>query len=113
MESDYNEERYIINSENWVFRKLQDAIANEFRKRRPRFGTTKFLMHIAWRLEKIKSLFTKKRPLLTRESARVAYSKTYFENDKILKALPGFSFTPLQESIQKSCEKYLALAGKL
>ena len=48
------------------------------------------------------------RPLLTKESARIAHSKTYFENAKILAALEGFSFTPLQESIQKACEKYLA-----
>jgi hypothetical protein len=44
--------------------------------------------------------------MLTKESARVAQSKTWFENDKLLKALPGFSFTPLEETIKKACEKY-------
>ena len=64
-------------------------------------------MAVAWRLEKLKSLFTGKKPLLTKESARVAQSQTWFENDKILKALPDFSFTPLEESIKKACEKYV------
>jgi len=63
-------------------------------------------MSIAWRLEKLKSIFTDKKPLLTKESARVAQSKTWFENDKLLKALPGFSFTPLEETINRACEKY-------
>jgi hypothetical protein len=63
-------------------------------------------MALAWRLEKIKSYFSGKRPLLTKESARVAQSKTWFRNEKILQALPGFSFTPLTETIQKACEKY-------
>ena len=64
-------------------------------------------MGVAWRLEKFKSMFSGKRPLLTKESARVAQSKTWFENDKLLAALPGFKFTPLEESIKKACEKYL------
>jgi dihydroflavonol-4-reductase len=113
MESSYTEERFIVNSENWLFRKLQNVMADQFGKKRPALKTSRLLMGIAWRLEKIKSFISGKRPFLTRESARVAYSKTYFENDKILKALPGFSFTPLQESIQKSCEKYLGRPQKL
>ena len=63
-------------------------------------------MAVAWRLEKLKSIFSGKKPLLTKESARVAQSQTWFENDKILKALPGFSFTPLDETINKACENY-------
>jgi hypothetical protein len=65
-------------------------------------------MALAWRVEKLRSLFNNKKPLLTKESARVAQSKTWFENGKILRALPGFSFVPLDETIQKACEKYLA-----
>jgi hypothetical protein len=64
-------------------------------------------MNIAWRLEKIKSVFTGKKPILTKESARVAQSQTWFENDKLLNALPGFSFTPLEKTIKKACELYL------
>jgi dihydroflavonol-4-reductase len=113
MESDITEQRFIVNSENWLFKTLQDTMADGFGKKRPARETTPFLINIAWRLEKLKSVFTGHAPLLTRESARIAHSKTHFENDKILKALPGFSFTPLQESIRLACEKYLADARKL
>jgi len=113
MESGLINERYVVNGDNWPFRKLMDVMSHHFGKKKPERQTTPFLMSIAWRMEKLKSLFTHERPLLTRESARVAHSKTYFENDKILKALPGFSFTPLEESIQNSCEKYLAWLNKL
>jgi len=107
MESTINEERFIVNGDTWPFKKLQDTIADGFGKKRPQKQTTAFLMAVAWRLEKFKSLFTGKKPLLTKESARVAQSQTWFENDKILKALPDFSFTPLEESIKKACEKYV------
>jgi dihydroflavonol-4-reductase len=106
MESTISEQRFIVNGDTWPFKKLQDTIADDFGKKRPAKEATPFLMRIAWRMEALKSIFTGKKPLLTKESARVAQSKTWFENDKILKALPGFSFTPLEETIKKACEKY-------
>jgi dihydroflavonol-4-reductase len=106
MESNISEQRFIVNGDTWPFKKIQDTIADAFGKKRPSRLTTPFLMGVAWRLEKIKSIFTGKKPMLTKESARVAQSQTWFENDKLLKALPGFSFTPLEETIKKACEKY-------
>lgn len=113
MESNITEQRYIVNADNWHFQKLMNTIADNFQKKKPTRQTTPFLMNIAWRLEKLKSWFYPHKPLLTKESARIAHSKTYFQNDKILKALPGFSFTPLEESIARACGKYLAGIRKL
>lgn len=109
MESTISEQRYIVNGDTWPFKKLQETIADGFGKKRPSRLTSPFLMNMGWRLEKIKSILTGKRPLLTKESARVAQSRTWFENDKLLKALPGFSFTPLEETIKKACEKYAGI----
>lgn len=107
METTISEQRYIVNGDTWPFKKLQDIIADNFAKNRPNKKATPFILKLAWRVEKIKSIFTGKRPLLTRESARVGQSQTFFENDKILKTLPGFSFTPVEETIKKACKKYL------
>ena len=107
MKAHITEERFIVNGDTWTFKKLMDTIAMNFGKKKPTRETGPFLIALAWRMEKLKSLFTDGRPLLTKESARVAVSKTYFANEKLLKALPGFSFTPLEESIQKACKKYL------
>lgn len=108
MESNISDRRFIVNGDNWHFKKLLETMAENFQKKKPSKETTPTLIAIAWRMEKLKSMLNGHRPLLTRESARVAHSKTYFENAKILAALEGFSFTPLEESIQKACEKYLA-----
>lgn len=113
METDITEQRFIVNGDNWSFKKLVHTIADGFQKKRASRQTTPFLISLAWRMEKVKSFFSSHKPLLTKESARVAHSQTYFENDKIRKTLPGFSFTPLQESIEKACEKYLTEARKL
>ena len=106
MESSVSEERFIINHENWEFRKLFDAIADGFGQKHPKWQATPFLSSIAWRMEKVKSFLKNAKPLLTKETARIALSKTYWQNDKILKALPGFSFMALESSITKACKNY-------
>ena len=108
MESEDAGERFILNGDNWTFQQLLNTIAEGFNKKRPHKHATPLLGSIAWRVEKIKSMFSGKKPLLTRQSARVAQSKTRFDNSKILQRLPGFTFTPLSKAIANSCEKYLA-----
>lgn len=107
MENDITEERFIISNENWEFKKLFDVIADGFGSKHPKWEATSFMSSIAWRLEKVKSLLTGNKPLVTKETARIALSKTFWQNDKILNALPGFSFTPIAQSIDKSCKKYM------
>ena len=100
-------ERYILSGENWTFRELFNQIARGFNKKLPSRKATPLLAEIAWRFEKIKSLFTGKTALLTRESARSSQTRTYFNTNNIKSKLPGFNFTPLSESINKACKSYL------
>ena len=107
LENNISEQRFIVNADNWSFQQLFNTIADGFGKKHPHRRATPGLINFILQLEKMKSLFAGSKPLLTKESARVANSHTYFQNDKLLKALPGFSFTPLQESIAKACKKYI------
>ena len=107
LETDISGERFVINSDNWSFHQLFDAIADGFSKKHPTRKAGAFLAALAWRLEKIKSIFSGQPPLLTKETARVAQSSNYFDNSKILQTLPGFAFTPLPETIYDACRAYL------
>lgn len=106
MESNIREERFIINGDNWPFRKLMDTMADAFGKKKPVRQTTPFILSIAWRMEIFRSLVTGSKPVLTKESAKIGQSKTYFDNGKFLKAFPQFKFTPLERTIRSACEKY-------
>jgi nucleoside-diphosphate-sugar epimerase len=106
MKSNITEQRFIINGENWQFKKLFETIARGFNKKPPSRHAGPFLSGLAWRMEHARSYFSPHKPLLTRETSKIALSRTYFQNAKLLKALPDFSFTPLQESITKACKKY-------
>ncbi len=108
IENNISEEKFVVNGDNWTFKKLQDTIAAGFNKPGPVKAATPFLLSLAWKIERFKSIFTGRKPLLTPESVRVAISKTYFENEKLLKALPDFRFTPLDISISNACKKYIA-----
>ena len=106
MESNISEERFIINHENWEFKKLFDAIAGGFGIKNPSWEATSFLSSITWRFEKMRSKIKGDKPLITKETTRIALSKTYWQNDKILGAFPGFSFMPLEQCITNACKKY-------
>lgn len=112
LESDISQERYILNAENWPFQKLFNTIADNFGKPRPAREATKAMGELAWRMESMKAMLTGSKPLLTRETAKVAQSQTSFDNSALCAALPGFSFTPLETVIANSCEKYKAALGR-
>lgn len=107
LENEISAERFLLNGDNWHFQKLQNAIADGFNKKRPSRKAGPFLLGIAWRMQALSSFFSGNRPLLTKQSVKVALSETRFDSRKISKFLPGFSFSSLETSIKNACEKYL------
>ncbi len=104
--SDIRERRFIVNGDNWSFQQLFNTMAAGFHKKPPHREATPFLGQAAWRLEKLKALFSGRKPLLTRETAKVAQSRTRFDNQALLAALPGFRYTPLETVIKDACARY-------
>jgi hypothetical protein len=81
-------------------------VALGFGKLPPHKKVTPILAEIVWRLEAIKALLTGKSPLLTKETARTAQAKVYYNNDKLLKYLPNFTYTTLENSIERICKEF-------
>ena len=108
MEHPVSGERYVVNGDTWLFQQLQDKIADGFQKSRPSRKATPLILGIAWRIERIRSLITGRKPLLTKESARVAVSKTVFDNRRLLALIPQFSYTPLEKTISEACKNYVS-----
>ncbi|MEO7312126.1 MAG: NAD-dependent epimerase/dehydratase family protein [Chitinophagaceae bacterium] len=104
MNSDINAERFVVSAENRSYKDLFFMIADSFGKKRPQKLVTPFLAAVVWRLEKVKSWFTHKDPLVTKETAATALAIADFDNSKLLKALPNFSYTPLPQSVESICK---------
>ena len=106
MKSNITAQRFIVCNDNWSFKKLFDKMADAFGKKRPHREATPFLGAIAWRIEKLKSFFSRQKPLVTRETAKLAQTQTIFDNTKLPKTLPQFKYTPLANTIHKACNQY-------
>lgn len=104
--SDITERRFIVNAENWSFQTLFTTIAQGFGKKPPHRFANKTMGEIAWRLEAVKGMLTGKKPLLSKETAKIAHSHTSFDNTALLKALPDFEYQPLETVIKNACIHY-------
>jgi nucleoside-diphosphate-sugar epimerase len=103
MESNISNHRFIISAENKSYREVFNLIAKAFNKKVPHKAVTPLLAKFIWRLEAIKSKFTKKDPLVTKETATTALATVHFDNSKLIKFLPGFSYTKLEDTIAHTC----------
>lgn len=105
MESDISGQRYIISGDNRSYRDIFTLIAKGFHKRPPHRKVTPTLAAIVWRLEAIKALFTRKNPLLTKETAATAQAVVHFNNQKFLEAFPSFKYRSIESTIERVCRE--------
>lgn len=103
MNSGISAERFILSAENRTYAEVFNLMAKSFGKKPPYKKVTPLLAKIVWRLEAIKSRFTGKDPLLTRETSATAMAKVTFDNSKLKKFLPGFTYRKIEDSIAETC----------
>lgn len=104
MESNISAQRYILANEHLSYKEMLTKIANTFGKHPPQREAKQWMGDIVWRIEHLKSLISGKEPLLTKETTRTAHATTVFSNEKIKTALPGFTFTSVDETIARTCK---------
>jgi dihydroflavonol-4-reductase len=103
MDSDITAQRFIISAENKTYQQVFNLMAKAFNKKLPHKQVTPLIAKIVWRLEAVKSFFTKQDPLITKETAKTALAKVNFDNSKLLKYLPQFTYRKLEDTITVTC----------
>jgi nucleoside-diphosphate-sugar epimerase len=103
MNSNINNERFVLSGWNLAYRKVFDEIADCFDKKKPTKKVTPLLAAIVWRIEKLKSFFSGKTPLLTKETAATAQTTIEYDSSKLLKHLPDFAYSNFEHSVQRIC----------
>jgi nucleoside-diphosphate-sugar epimerase len=103
MEADISAQRFILSAENRSFHDLFNLVANAFEKKPPHKKVTPLIAKIVWRLEALKSKFTGKDPLITKETARTAMASVNFDNSKLIKYLPRFSYRKIEDTVSYTC----------
>lgn len=106
MESDISSERFVVSAENLDYKTLFGIIAASLNTNPPKYQASDFLGNIAWRYEKIKSLFTGRKPLITEETARTASNRYLYSSEKLIKEL-NYNFIPVGQTIRETSWFYL------
>lgn len=104
MESNITAQRFILSNEQFTYKEMLTKIAHAFDKQPPKREAKPWMGALVWRIEHLKSFITGREPLLTKETTRTAQATTFFSNEKIKKALPGFEFTPIDATIERTCK---------
>ncbi|MFW6224455.1 MAG: NAD-dependent epimerase/dehydratase family protein, partial [Bacteroidota bacterium] len=107
MEKDVTNGRYILNSENRLYKEVFDMIASCLNVEKPSIRVGRILSSLGWRLEWIRSKLTGSSPKLTREVAEASKNIKAYSNRKVSEVL-GFSFQPVGNTIEQLCEMYKA-----
>lgn len=105
MESSITEQRFVVSSNNMDYRALFTAIATIWNKRPPYKEVTPLLGSIIWRLVKLRTMFSNKVPMITKETVTTALEKYYYNNQKLLKALPEFQYQSTDDSLRRICDE--------
>lgn len=104
--SDISDERFILSAGQITYKEFFEKVAPRFHKKAPSTLLNKSLTRIVWRLEAIRSFFTRNAPLITKETALSSSHSFDYQNNKIKNAL-HISFRNLDESLDRICGNLL------
>ncbi|MDY0102038.1 MAG: NAD-dependent epimerase/dehydratase family protein [Lentimicrobium sp.] len=103
MESKIVNERFVVSTGDFSYRDVFSMIARGFGKPEPRFPVPAPFLEVVWRFEWLRSKLTRSKPLITRETARTSKKNYLYSNYKLLSAI-NFEYSPLEETINRTCQ---------
>ncbi len=111
--SDIESERFIISGGNYSFREIFNLMAAALNKKpSPLCSATPFMTSLAWRLSKLQSIFFGKKTLVTKETASNANALSYYNNTRLLKAFPDFTYAPIGQTIAHMARSFMKFYKK-
>jgi nucleoside-diphosphate-sugar epimerase len=108
MDSPITAERFILSAGNFSYQQIFTYMAEALGRKVPAIHAGPALTGLVWRWEAIKGRIGNTSPTITRETARNAQTKCFYRNNKLTEMLPGFSYTPMQETIKRMSKAYVA-----
>lgn len=110
MDSDIQNQRYILVSRNLSFESLMNLLADGFQLKRPVKKLRNWQLELLWRLDWLRCVFTKKKRRLSRKQAKSLKHPVLYSNDKIRAAL-DYEFENLEQVITRCCQLYTSEVG--
>lgn len=111
MNSDISGQRFITSSENRYHSDILKLIAENMDKKPPKYIIGPKISGFAWRIDAIIASILGRKPLISREIAVNMSNEYSYQNEKISDAL-GFTFRPVNDTLQETAALYLSSGGK-
>jgi len=109
MESNIEQERFIVGAVNASFLEVFTKMAHALRKKPPYIKASSLVSVLAARLLTWQSRLLGKEPMITKETAKSAQTISVYATDKLQKALPDFQYRSLDDTINSMAKAYLVL----
>lgn len=106
MQSNVKNERFIIVSQNWSYKKFLNICANALNVKPPNKEAKNWLLQIGWRLDWLKHKISGNRRVLSKQLADTLVSESQFNGDKIKSSIV-FEYSDLEIAIKETCKLYL------
>ncbi|MBI9034262.1 MAG: NAD-dependent epimerase/dehydratase family protein [Bacteroidales bacterium] len=98
MESPIRNQRFIVCSENISYKTLFELIASSLGVKAPLIHAKPWMGELYWRIEAAKFFISKRKPTVTRETARTASKQHLYSNEKIKEAI-NYKFISIIDTI--------------
>ncbi|MBS1774486.1 MAG: NAD-dependent epimerase/dehydratase family protein [Bacteroidetes bacterium] len=108
MESGIADERFILSSGNYAYKDIFSRMAAALNRKPPYIRANKWMTSLVWRISVLKNKLLGGDITITKETARTSQSKNYYNNQKLIKYLPEFQYTPLDSTIKRMAVAYIA-----
>lgn len=105
MEGNHFGKRYILSAQTLPYKELTHKIADALGVEKPKKQARRWMLGALWRMEKLRSWLTGSEPLLTKETARTAFGRYRYSNQRIKNDI-GFEFIPLDQTVKDIARLY-------
>lgn len=106
IEVDQTGERFIISSENLSYQTVFSLVGEGLKMQTKWKLLTPQLSSLAWRWEKLKSIFTGAEPSFSRDQARSMQTLSYYDASKSVNYL-GMEYRGIEKTILETTQKYM------
>lgn len=107
MQSEVCNERFIVSAGNHAFKDIFTAMATEMGRKPPHIRAGRLASGLVWRWNEFRSNILGSKVTVTKETAHTAQRKTYYNNEKLGRFLPGFSYRPIKQTIAEMAQAFI------
>ncbi len=112
MNSNINGERFLLNSENYLFKDAFIKMTQALGLKRTLTQVKPWMLQVAWRWEYLKYYLFRISPRITKSVVRSGKNRTLYSNKKISDTL-CYHFIPVEESIKHLADCFMKDKGRM